>query len=93
MWCLVGLALSVFVALAAWRRSVAPGGFYDLESYGMTPQTHRRYALGSLAFALYFLLAYVLRANTAGVAGLAAYALIAAFYATSFLRGAADYDE
>jgi hypothetical protein len=93
MWSFVGLALAVFVAIAAWRRSVAGGGFYDAETYGMTPETHRRYALGSLAFALYFSLAYALRADAAGIVGLAIYTLVAAVYATSFLRGAADYDE
>jgi hypothetical protein len=93
MWSLLGLALALFVAAAAWRRSSVRGGYFDAELYAMTAQTHRRYAVGSLAFALYFALAYALRSEAAGIVGLALYALIAAFYATSFLRGASDYDE
>ena len=93
MWSLLGLALALFIGIAAWRRSAAHGGYYDAQLYGMLSKTHRRYAVTSLAFALYFASAFALRADTAGIAGLAAYALIAAFYGASFARGAADYDE
>jgi hypothetical protein len=93
MWSLFGLALTLFVAVVAWRRSARGGGFYDAEVYGMGAQTHRRHAIGGLAFAFYFALTYALHATAAGVAGLAVYVLIAAFYGTSFARGAADYDE
>lgn len=51
---------------------------------------HRRYAAVSFAFALFFFAASLLRLGTAGIAGLALYALIAIFYAASFLRGASD---
>ena len=90
MWNVVGLTVALVVAAVAWRSSRAPGGFYDREIYAMDATSHRRYALLSLAFALYFAIAYALRRETAGIAGLALYALIAVFYATSFLRGASD---
>jgi hypothetical protein len=90
MWSVVGLTLALLVAAIAWRSSRAPGGFYAREVYAMDPATHRRYAVVSLAFALYFGIAYALRRETAGIAGLTLYALIAVFYATSFLRGASD---
>ncbi|MBV8149478.1 MAG: hypothetical protein JO092_10335 [Candidatus Eremiobacteraeota bacterium] len=93
MWSLLGLSLALFVAIAAWRRSVTRAGYFEREFYGMLPKTHRRYAITSLAFALYFGLSYALHADFAGIAGLTAYALVAVFYGTSFARGAADYDE
>jgi hypothetical protein len=93
MWSLLGLALALFVCIAAWRRSIGAGGFYDTQVYGMTSKAHRRYALGSLAFAVYFAVTFGLGADTAGIAGLMLYALIAAFYGTSFLRGATEFDD
>jgi uncharacterized membrane protein YccC len=56
----------------------------------MTPRTHRRYALLSLTFALYFVIVLKLHAEAAGVAGVAIYTVVGIFYATSFLRGADD---
>ncbi|HEY1868844.1 MAG TPA: hypothetical protein VGG70_11165 [Candidatus Cybelea sp.] len=85
-----GIFLASIVAIAAWRCSRSPGGFYDREVYGMSESAHRRYALVSLAFVAYFAVAYVLRLGTAGIAGLALYALVAVFYAASFLQGAPD---
>lgn len=90
MWNIVGLTLALVVTTIAWRSSRSPGGFYDREVYAMDSTTHRRYAFGSLAFAVYFAIAYALHWAAAGIAGLALYALIAVFYATSFLRGASD---
>jgi hypothetical protein len=93
VWSLIGLGLSMVVAAAAWRRSRGRGGFYDAGVYGMTSTSHRSYALASLAFAAFFVAMLALRQDSAGVAGLALYAVIAAFYATSFLRGAGDDDD
>lgn len=93
MWSFLGLALALVVAAAAWRRSAIPGGYYDGELYAMTSRTHRRYALTSLAFAACFALAYALRVEALGIAALTIYAVIAALYGTSFLRGAANYHE
>jgi hypothetical protein len=90
MWSLAGVAVALAVAAAAWRCSRTPGGFYDREIYGMTPSAHRRYAAVSLAFAIYFAITYARGYATAGIAGLALYALIAVFYAASFLQGASD---
>jgi hypothetical protein len=90
MWSLIGLALALGVAAAAWRRSRSPGGFYDRAIYAMDSRAHQRYGWVSLAFAAYFAAAYALGLETAGIAGLALYALVAVFYATSFLRGASD---
>jgi hypothetical protein len=89
---LVGLALSLGVAAFAWQRSRS-GGFYDREVYGMHAAVHRRFAIASLVFAAYFAAIYAMRSPSAGIAGLALYALIAVFYATSFLQGAHDPDE
>lgn len=86
----VGFALALAIAIAAWRGSRRAGGFYDREVYGMQSSAHRRYAVVSVCFAAYFAGAYALRADTAGIAGLGLYALIAIVYATSFLQGAHD---
>jgi hypothetical protein len=92
-WSLAGAALALVVAAVAWRRSRSTGGFHDRETYGMGARAHRRYAAIGLAFAAFFVATYLARAETAGVYGLALYALIAVFYATSFLQGAPDrYD-
>ena len=48
MWKAVGILIALAVAIAAWNRGRAAGGHYDADTYGMTPQTHRRYALGGL---------------------------------------------
>ena len=90
---LVGLVLALAITTAAWRQSRASGGFFDREIYAMEPAVHRRYALVSLGFIAYFSVVYGLRWNTAGLIGLALYALIAVFYAASFLQGAPDQDE
>jgi hypothetical protein len=90
VWSVVGIALALAVAAAALRCSRSPGGFYDRTIYGMDAGAHRRYFWTSLAFAAYFAVTYVRGLETAGIVGLALYALIAVFYATSFLRGASD---
>jgi hypothetical protein len=59
----------------------------------MHAAVHRRFAIASLVFAAYFAAIYAMRSPSAGIAGLALYALIAVFYATSFLQGAHDPDE
>jgi hypothetical protein len=85
-----GIVAACIVAVVAWQCSRSPGGFYDREAYGMTRGTHRRYGAVSLAFALYFAITYALHLDGAGIAGLALYALLAVFYAASFLQGAPD---
>ena len=93
VYSLAGLILALALTLVAWQRSRSAGGFYDRDVYGMAPAAHRRYALVSLGFAAFFVVAYLLRASAAGLAGLALYALIAVLYAASFLQGAPDRDE
>jgi hypothetical protein len=93
MWSLVGLLSSIAVAACAWMRSRGGGGYYDAQVYAMSARTHRTYAIASLAFAVFFALTLGLRRDSAGVAALALYAVIATFYITSFLRGASDDDE
>jgi hypothetical protein len=78
------------LSVAAWRRSAAPAGYYDGQVYGMTPATHRRYALVAIAFAIAFALAAVARFETASIIALALFVPVAIFYASSFLRGASD---
>jgi hypothetical protein len=93
MWNIVGLALALLISTAAYVRSRAHGGYYDAQVYGMVPSTHRRYGAAGLAFALFFIAAIATGARTAGIVALGILTLIALFYATSFLRGYADYDE
>jgi hypothetical protein len=88
-----GFVLALAVAGIAWLRARSHGGFYDRDVYGMGATAHRRYAVASLIFAAYFAIAYGFRWQTAGIAGLALYALIAVLYAASFLQGAPDRDE
>lgn len=90
LWSITGLVLALTVAVAALRCSRSPGGYHDRLTYGMSSGTHRRYAMLSTAFALYFAAMLSFRLETAGIAGLALYALVAVFYASSFLRGASD---
>jgi hypothetical protein len=90
IWSLAGLALALLIAAVALLRSRAPGGFYDRETYAMDRSSHRRYAIVSLLFAGVFAAAYLFHFQAAGIAGLTLYALIAVFYATSFLQGAPD---
>lgn len=84
------MAIALTVAATAWRRSRSHGGFYDRETYGMDSASHLKYAALSLAFAGYFAATFARGLEAAGIAGLALYALIAIFYATSFLQGASD---
>ena len=93
VWSSIGIALAVALAAIAWHRSRASGGFYDAGVYAMTARTHRAYALAGLAFALFFACTLALHNDGAGIAGLAAYAVVAIFYAASFLRGASDDDQ
>ena len=93
MWNVVGIALALSIAAIAIVRSRTRGGYYDSQLYGMVPETHRRYAIISLAFALFFGVSYAFRAETAGLVALAIYAVIALLYLTSFIRGYADNDE
>ena len=90
IWSLAGLTISLMVAVMAWRCSRSTGGFYDRETYGMDSSAHRRYAALSLVFAVYFATTFARRLEAAGIAGFALYAVIAVFYATSFLQGASD---
>lgn len=92
-WSLAGLAGALALAAVAWWRSRSPGGFYDREVYGMSARSHRRYAAIGLMFAAYFAATLAWGLGTAGIAGLALYAVVAVFYATSFLQGAPDRDE
>jgi len=90
LWSITGLTLALTVAVVALRCSRSPGGYYDRLTYGMSSATHRGYAALSAGFALYFAFVLSFRLQTAGIAGLALYALVAIFYGTSFLRGASD---
>ncbi len=89
-WSFAGLTLALVVGAIALRCSRSHGGFHDRETYGMSASSHRRYAAVSLLFALYFATTLALRYGSAGIMGLALYALLAVFYGASFLRGASD---
>ena len=90
-WAVGGLFASLALAAFAFARSRVPGGFYDAEVYGMTRDSHLKYAGIGLAFAALFALAWVLRIHIE-IAALTAFILVAIFYITSFLRGAHEDD-
>ncbi len=90
MWSLAGLIAALAMALFARFRSRRAGGFYDAQVYAMTARTHRGFALAALAFAAFFAATLALGSESVGIVGLAAYAVVAVFYGTSFLRGASD---
>ena len=89
----VGGALALGIAALAWSRSRRRGGFYDAHVYGMHARVHRTYAVVSLIFGLLFAALATMHQETAGVATLGVFALVAVFYASSFLQGARDCDE
>jgi hypothetical protein len=93
MWNLIGVAAALGIAVFAWQRSRAAGGFYAAGVYGMSPIIHRRYAIAGLAFAACFALAFALHATFAGLTVFALFAVIAILYLSSFVRGASDYHE
>jgi hypothetical protein len=93
-WDVAGAIASLLLALAAQARSRSAGGFYDAEVYGMTPYSHRRYALIALGFALaFFAVARWWPRSAATIWVFAAFVLFAVFYLTSYLRGADESDD
>jgi hypothetical protein len=89
----IGAIVALLLATAAYLRSRARGGFYDAEVYGMTPSTHRAYALAALAFTVLFAASALARESAATIWLWAAFVLFAIFYLTSYLRGAHESDE
>jgi hypothetical protein len=93
MWSLIGAILALAVSAVAWQRSRAKSRtFYEHDVYGMTPSTHRRYALASAGFAIVFI-AGSLWPHVPTVPLLAAYTVVAILYFASFVRGASGEDE
>jgi hypothetical protein len=82
------LALAVG-AFALWRSRLVSTNYYETHVYGMTPQSHRRYAAVSLLFAALFAAAYFVSFIPL-VPLLALYVLVAIFYFSSFARGFSD---
>jgi len=92
LWSLLGCILSIALAGAAWLRSRSPGGYYDRSVYGMTHAIHRRYAIAALGLAALFAGIAVSKSGAILMPAFAAFALLAVFYGTSFLRGFTDDD-
>jgi len=93
-WDIAGALASILLAAAAAARSRSAGGFYDAEVYGMTPDTHRRYALIASAFAVaFFAIARWWPRSAATIWLFAAFVLFAVFYLSSYLRGASESDD
>jgi len=86
-WSIVGLSTCLLVAVFAWWRSLRPSGYYDGDVYGMTPAAHRRYVVGELVLALFFLGTLLARAEWLALWLLALAVLTDVVYLTSFLRG------
>ena len=85
-WYAGGAAVSLVLAAFAFSRMRVQGSFYDAEVYGLTAQSHRRYALLFAVIAVALAAAAALRAR-AGFAILTIFTFAALFYLTSFLRG------
>ncbi len=93
MWSIAGAVFAAAIAaLAWWRGRTAGTSFYAGQVYGMTASTHRGYAGVSLAFVVLFAATLVFPQIPA-VPLLAAYAVVAIFYLSSFVRGASGEDE
>lgn len=89
-WSIVGLCISLPIALLAWWRMRANAGFYDGEVYGMTARAHRRYLGTELLFCAVFVATLVLRVDWLAAWFLAFAVLVDVLYITSFARGALD---
>jgi hypothetical protein len=97
MWVLSGAVLSGILAAVAWSRSFARSqSYYESEFYGMTPGSHRKYALAFTVAAAVFAAALA----WPGVLGspwpeavLGIVVLTGILYGSGFLRGAAGEDE
>lgn len=92
-WNLTGACCAFVLALFAYTRSRARGGYYDADVYGMTPVIHRRYAFAALGWGLGFTAATIAHAGTIGLWLFAPFVVFALFYLTSFLRGAHEDDD
>jgi hypothetical protein len=92
-WSIAGVLLSLALAVFALTRSRTPGGFYDAEIYGMTPVSHRRYALVAVCFALVFAATLALHAGALALWTFAAMTVVAVLYLSSFLRGFTEDDD
>jgi hypothetical protein len=79
----------VVAAFALWRSRSVATNYYETHVYGMTAQTHVRYAAVSLLFAVVFALAFF-TAFVPVLPLLAVYTLVAIFYFSSFARGFSD---
>jgi hypothetical protein len=93
-WDDAGAIASLLLGAAAYLRGRGPGGFYDAQVYGMTPRTHRAFAVASLVFSLAFFA--VGRWWPSGAATIwvgAAFVLFAVFYLSSYLRGAYEDED
>ena len=89
-WAAAGLALCLVTGAVALRRArTGTKNFYESGVYGMTRQTHTRYALVSFVMAALFAVSYVEPAFPV-IPLLAAAVLLSIFYFTSFLRGFSD---
>ena len=89
-----GAIAAILLAALAYARSRGAGGFYDEQVYGMTPHTHRRYAIAGTGFALsFFAIAVWWPSSGATIYLFAAFVLFAVFYLTSYLRGAHEDDD
>ena len=91
MWNVVGLGISLGLAVVSFARASARSGHYDGAVYGMTPVVHRRYAAIACALAVAFVAAFVWPALPTTIM-LGAVVLVALLYVTSFLRGAESDD-
>ena len=90
MWAFIGVALTALgVGLGLWNGRPAASNPYAAAEYGMSPRSHRRFAIVSAIFALVFVSALFVK-SIPGVIVLGAYVLLLVLYATSFARGFSD---
>jgi hypothetical protein len=86
----IGALAALILGIVSWRATGAQS-FYASEVYGMTPRSHRLFALLCLVFACAFGLTAAWRLLPAAVVW-ALFLIAALLYGTSFLRGYADDD-
>ena len=87
MWAIAGVALAALGgAVALIRAAAGTAAGYDAHGYGMTPRSHRRFALLSGAFVVAFAIAVRVPALPA-IPLLGIYVLALVLYASSFARG------
>jgi hypothetical protein len=90
-WIGAGVAL-MGTLLAAWCARRRAPSYYESHVYDMTPRSHARFAIASVAFFALFVVG-ALYPSFPSVPLLAIYTVFIVLYGASFVRGATGEDE